>query len=280
MSKFKAACIQNLATPDVAHDVEALAKLIREAAKRGTALIATPEYCAGLATRDGKLFPFAVPEAEHPVIPAMAKLAQDLGIEILIGSIGVKAPDGRIYNRSLMLSKEGRITARYDKLHMFDVNLGAGKIYRESATIVAGDRAVTAPAMGSMMGLSICYDLRFAALYRLYAQAGATMLAIPAAFTKTTGEAHWHVLNRARAIETGSFVISPCQYGTLSGGSQSYGHSLIINPWGEVLADGGETIGIVYADIDLAEVERARTRIPALTHDRPYTFGRAAEAAE
>ncbi len=277
---FKAACIQNLATPDVTKDIATLRAMIQQAAGKGAKLIATPEYCAGLDTRDGKLYPYAVPEAEHPVIPAMAELARAHGAWILIGSIGVTAADGRINNRSLMIAPDGRVVARYDKLHMFDVNLGAGKVYQESATIAPGHEAVLAPCIGGPLGMSICYDLRFASLYRTYARAGAGILAIPAAFTRTTGEAHWHILNRARAIETGSFVIAPCQYGVLAGGSESYGHSLIVDPWGRVLADGGEEIGIVIADIDLGEVTKARSRIPALTHDRRFTLHQAAEAAE
>ncbi len=269
---FKAACIQNSATPDIAHDIVVLSRLIRDAAGQGARFIATPEYCAGLDTSDGLLYPVAPPEAEHPVLPAMAALARQLDVWILIGSIGVRAADGRINNRSYMLKPDGTIAARYDKIHMFDVNLGEGKIYRESATIAPGDLAVISPCVEGSIGLSICYDLRFAALYRAYAQAGAEMLATPAAFTKMTGEAHWHVLQRARAIENGAYVIAPCQYGTLAGGSQCYGHSLIVNPWGLVLADGGEAEGVIVADIDLEQVRLTRRRIPSLQHDRPYTL--------
>jgi predicted amidohydrolase len=277
---LKIACIQNLATPDVGRDLETLARLIESAAGLGATLIATPEYCAGLETRDGRLYPFAAAEAEHPVIPAMSDLARRHRIWILVGSIGVRAADGRISNRSLLFASDGRIVARYDKLHLFDVDLGAGRIYRESATIAPGNDAVLAPGPAGPIGLSICYDLRFAALYRAYAKAGAVLLAVPAAFTRTTGEAHWHVLNRARAIETGSYVISPCQYGTLAGGAQCYGHSLIVDPWGQVLADGGDSEGVILADIDIGEVAKARHRIPALTHDRPIALHHPAAAAE
>jgi predicted amidohydrolase len=277
---FKAACVQNRATPDVHHDIAVLSRLIGRAAAEGATFIATPEYCAGLDTRNGTMLPFAVPEAEHPVIPAMAALARRHGAWLLIGSIGVKAPDGRINNRSLMLASDGRIVARYDKIHLFDVNLGDGKTYRESATIAPGGDAVLSPCGAATIGLSICYDLRFAALYRAYARAGASLLAIPAAFTRMTGEAHWHVLNRARAIENGAYVIAPCQYGTLSGGAQCFGHSLIVDPWGRVLADGGDGEGIVVADIDLALVAETRARIPSLLHDRPFTIAAQAAAAE
>jgi len=179
-----------------------------------------------------------------------------------------------------LIDRSGRVTARYDKIHMFDVDLGeAGKI-QESATIAPGDQAVLATAEGAQIGLSICYDLRFAALYRTLAQAGAEVLAIPAAFTRITGEAHWHVLNRARAIENGAFVIAPCQHGKLTGGGECFGHSLIVDPWGQVLADGGEGEGFVTAEIELARVAAARGRIPSLTHDRRFTLAGHAEAAE
>ena len=277
---FKAACIQNCATPDVHHDIAVLARLIGEAAREGARFIATPEYCAGLDTKDGLLTPYAVREAEHPVIPAMAELARRHGAWLLIGSIGVKAPDGRVFNRSLMLTPEGQIAARYDKIHLFDVSLGDGNDYRESATIAPGGEAVISPCTEGLIGLSVCYDLRFAALYRCLAQAGAEILAIPAAFTRITGEAHWHVLNRARAIENGAYVISPCQYGTLAGGSECFGHSLIVDPWGRVLADGGTGEGFILADIDLDLVAETRRRIPSLRHDRPYSIAPLAAAAE
>ncbi|MGE3875598.1 MAG: carbon-nitrogen hydrolase family protein [Parvibaculaceae bacterium] len=276
--KFIAACVQNCATPDVEADIAILAKLIDNAAAEGAELIALPEYCAGLDTKDGMLHPFAVPESDHPVLPAMAALARAHKAWILIGSIGVKSADGRILNRGYMLSPDGAVAARYDKIHMFDVDLGDGHVYRESATIMPGHEAVLAPCVGGLIGLSICYDLRFADLYRMLAKAGAQMLAVPAAFTRITGKAHWHILNRARAIENGAYVIAPCQYGTLAGGSECYGHSLIIDPWGRVLADGGEAENVVTAEIDLAEVAKTRARIPSLVHDRPFSIESVAPA--
>ena len=272
VQKFIAACVQNCATPDVEADIAILAKLIDSAAARGAKLITLPEYCAGLDARNGMLTPFAVPESDHPVLPAMAALARAHKAWILVGSIGVKSMDGRILNRGYMLSPDGAIAARYDKIHMFDVDLGDGHVYRESATIMPGQEAVLAPCIGGPIGLSICYDLRFASLYRMLAKAGAQMLAVPAAFTRITGKAHWHILNRARAIENGAYVISPCQYGTLAGGSECYGHSLIVDPWGRVLADGGEVENVITAEIDLAEVTKTRARIPSLNHDRPFTI--------
>jgi predicted amidohydrolase len=278
--KFKAACIQNSATPDIENDIAVLSRLVGEAAAQGAALIALPEYCAGLDTKDGILFPVAMPETEHPVIPAIAALARRHRAWILIGSVGVKSGDGRIFNRSLMIDADGRIAARYDKIHLFDVDLDDGHVYRESATIAPGGEAVLSDGPGGPIGLSVCYDLRFANLYRGLAKAGARILAIPAAFTRITGRAHWHVLNRARAIENGAYVLAPCQYGTLSGGSECYGHSLIVDPWGRVLADGGEDEGVIVAEIDPALVSETRARIPSLAHDRPYTVDRLAQAAE
>ncbi len=267
---FIAACVQSTATPDIQHDIRVLTDFIREAAAKGARFIATPEYCAGLDTRDGKMFPVAFAESEHPVLPAMQGLAKELKVRLLVGSIGVRAPDGKIFNRSFMLSPAGAIAARYDKIHLFDIDLGEGRSYRESATIEAGKAAVIAPCAEGMIGLSICYDIRFPHLYRAYAQAGAELIAAPAAFTRVTGAAHWHVLQRSRAIENGAYVISPGQCGTLAGGADCYGHSLIVDPWGRVLADGGTEPGVITAEIDLALVKETRRRIPSLTHDRAF----------
>ena len=267
---FIAACVQSTATPDVEADIRVLTDFIRAAAAKGARFVATPEYCAGLDTRDGKMFPVTFAEAEHPVLPAMQGLAKDLKLWLLIGSIGVRAADGRIFNRSFMLSPAGAIAARYDKIHLFDIDLGEGRAYHESATIAPGRNAVIAPCAEGLIGLSICYDIRFPHLYRAYAQEGADMFAAPAAFTRVTGEAHWHVLQRARAIENGAYVIAPGQCGTLSGGAECYGHSLIVDPWGRVLADGGTAPGIVTAEIDLLQVAETRRRIPSLLHDKPY----------
>lgn len=267
-STFTAACIQNCATPDVDHNIDVTLRLARQAAADGAQLIATPEYFSGLATENGLFKPSAFREEEHPVIPAFAKAARELDCWFLLGSIGVLNEDGRISNRSCMIDNQGRLVARYNKIHMFDVNLN-GTAYRESATISPGNVAVVADTPWARLGLSICYDLRFAALYRVLARMGAGVLTIPAAFTKITGQAHWHVLQRARAIEHGAFVVSPCQYGSLSGGGECFGHSLIVDPWGEVLSDAGDGEGYAIAEIDMAKVDEARNKIPALTHDQP-----------
>jgi len=280
MATLKVACIQNCATPEVDHNIEACLRLTRQAASAGARLIALPEYFSGLRTEGPRIFPVAFRETEHPVIPAFAAAARSLEVTILLGSVAVMAPDGRIVNRSCLIDRQGRIAARYDKIHLFDVDLGEGRVVRESATIAPGGEAIVAAAEGAALGLTICYDLRFAQLYRALAQAGADVLAVPAAFMRLTGEAHWHVLNRARAIENGAFVVSPCQHGTLAGGAECFGHSLIVDPWGRVLADGGEDQGVITADIDLDEVAAARRRIPSLRHDRPFHLAQGREAAE
>ena len=269
---FTAACVQTTATPDLRHDIGILSGFIREAAARGASFVATPEYCAGLDTRDGKLFPVAHEETRHPALPALRALSAQLKIWLLVGSIGVKAPDGRIFNRSYMISPAGEIAAHYDKIHLFDIDLGGGHSYHESATIAPGHAGVIAPCVDGTVGLSICYDIRFPMLYRSYAQAGAQMLAAPAAFTRITGMAHWHVLQRARAIENGAYMISPSQCGTLSGGAECYGHSLIVDPWGQVLAEAGDAPGVILAEIDVSKAKETRQRIPSLRHDRPFSL--------
>ncbi len=261
------ACVQNCATPDVEHNISTSLRIAEAAAADGAQLIATPEYFSGLETKDGLFLPGAFREQEHPVLPAFSQAAEKLGVWFLLGSIGVLNDDGRISNRSYLINPDGRSVASYDKIHMFDVNLEAG-VYRESSTISPGDKAIVADTPWARIGLTICYDLRFAALYRRLAKAGAEILATPAAFTKVTGEAHWHVLQRARAIENGCFVIAPCQYGEITGGGECYGHSLIIDPWGRVLADAGDGEGYIVATLDLSEVAAARQKIPALQHDR------------
>jgi predicted amidohydrolase len=268
---FKAACIQFTAAPDAETCLDTSLRLAREAAAAGASLVCLPEYFSGIATEGSRLVPTAFREAEHPAIPAFAELARELGVWALLGSLAIRRPDGRIANRAYVVDAAGRIAARYDKIHLFDVDLGPGKDYRESDVIAPGSEAVVADTPWGGLGVSVCYDLRFPHLYRELAQAGASMLAVPAAFTRLTGTAHWHVLVRARAIENGAYVLAPCQNGTLEGGGECYGHSLIVDPWGEVLADGGEEEGFIIGDIHPAKVTEARRRIPALTHDRPFS---------
>lgn len=264
------ACLQTRPMPDfAAATAEALA-LAAEAAGRGARFLLLPEYCGGLVSDGPAIRPPAAAEAAHPVLRALRDFAAARGVWILVGSLAVPGPGGRILNRGLTLDDRGRIVARYDKLHMFDIRLSETEEYRESAAVAPGDRAVLVPTPWGPVGHTICYDLRFPHLYRALAQAGAELLAVPAAFTAKTGAAHWHVLNRARAIENGAYVIAPCATGPVPGGGAAYGHSLIVGPWGEVLADGGEGPGVVMAEIDLEAVAAARARIPALRHDRPF----------
>jgi predicted amidohydrolase len=281
--KFRVACIHNCAEREMAPSIAALTRLIRAAAADGAALIQLPEMATWLEPRNDRVVGKALPEAEDPGLAICRELSAETEAWILIGSLLIREPGaGKVVNRSFLLDSTGAIVTRYDKLHLFDVDLPSGEQYRESATVRAGDRAVLAPTPWGLIGLSVCYDLRFAYLYRALAQAGASYLSIPAAFTYTTGKAHWHVLVRARAIETGCYVFAANQGGIHAEGRRTWGHALIVDPWGEVLADSGEREGFVAADIDPAKVAAARAMIPALKHDRNFagpelpTVGRAA----
>jgi len=266
------ALVQNRATADFAVNLDRCLSFAAEGARDGARFIALPEYFSGLRSDGPRIHPVAFPESEHPAIPAFAELARRNGATVLLGSLGVLAADGRIFNRAYLLDPQGKVSGRYDKIHLFDIDMPDGTPVRESATIAPGSNAVLTKVAGVSIGLSICYDLRFPLLYRKLAQAGAEILTVPAAFTKATGEAHWHVLNRARAIENGCFVVSPCQWGELPGGALSYGHSLIVDPWGRVVVDGGEGEGVFTATIDLDLVAATRARIPSLQHDRNFTL--------
>lgn len=268
---FTVACVQNCAGADMDATLADAQALVRQAGEAGADLICLPEYfsCLDLGP-GGELGVGSAKEDDHPALPLFRALAEDLGAWMVLGSLAIDDGAGRSLNRSYVIDSEGRIAARYDKMHMFDVNLKSGESYRESDSIRPGSDAVLAPTPWGLLGLSLCYDLRFPYLYRALAQAGAGFLTVPSAFTQTTGEAHWHVLLRARAIETGSFVFAPGQVG-VHGKGKTYGHSLIIDPWGRVLADGGGDVGLIAAEIDPAEVEKARRRIPSLTHDRDFS---------
>jgi predicted amidohydrolase len=269
MTPFKAACIQMTATPDAEADIATNLKLMSQAADQGATLIATPEFCAGLDVQDGALAPVAFPEGSHPALAAFTAFAAYRQVEVLVGSISV-AEGSKVFNRSFHIDISGTILARYDKIHMFDIDLGPDGRYCESEAMEPGTQAVMTETHGAAAGMSICYDLRFPHLYRHYAQNGAAILFIPAAFTRKTGEAHWFPLLRARAIENGAFVIAPGQCGTVAGGSDLYGHSLIIDPWGRVLCDGGEQPGVSVQSIDLSQVSDARGKIPSLANERPF----------
>jgi predicted amidohydrolase len=278
---LKAACIQNSAQADMAASLDEAEALAADAVSAGAELICFPEYFGCLHAEGRAIQTGAAPEDGHPVLERFRAFARAHARWTLLGSIAVDTGEERIRNRSVLLNPAGEIAARYDKIHMFDVNLKDGETYRESAQFAPGGEAVVAETPWGGLGLTVCYDLRFAYLYRALAQAGARILTCPAAFMKTTGEAHWHVLLRARAIETGCFVLAPCQYGT-HGSARTYGHSLIVAPWGEVIADAGENAGYALAELDLSKVDEARAMVPALEHDRAFDVSAptAAKAAE
>ncbi len=273
---FIAACVQINATPVIEENLETVRRLAREAKAEGASMVFLPENVAMMDWGRDNLMSKAAPEESHPALAALRDLARELGVWIHGGTLHVLTADGRkIANRTLVIDPTGAVRGRYDKIHMFDVDLGNGERYRESATFEPGHDAVVVPLPWGRLGLSVCYDIRFPYLYRALAKAGAEILTIPAAFTKVTGEAHWHVLQRARAIETGCWVVSPAQTGTHANDRKTYGHSLIIDPWGTVVADAGEGEGIITAEIDLTRVAETRGKVPSLTHDRPFGLSEA-----
>lgn len=267
--KFTAACLQLNSTGVIAENIATVSRLARQAAAEGAILIMTPEVTSIVTRLQADVIRASTyPQQEDPAVAAFGQLAAELKVWLLIGSIPIRVADAQVANRSFLFDPSGDIAASYDKIHMFDVDLPNGERYRESKSFVPGCEAKLYDLPWGRLGLSICYDLRFPHLYRALAKAGADFLSVPAAFTRTTGEAHWHILLRARAIETGCFVFAPAQTGTHSGdGRKTYGHSLIISPWGEVLADAGEPVGLILAEIDPSEVAQARAQIPALRHD-------------
>jgi len=267
---FRLACVQVQAGNDLDENVAAAGELARAARADGADFIALPECVAMMEVGRRNVLAAAETEDDHPALAAFRALAGELGVWLLAGTLTIRLDGERVANRCYLLDDRGRIGARYDKIHMFDVDLEGGESYRESATYRPGAEAVLAETPWGLLGMTVCYDLRFPGLYRELAQAGAMLLAVPSAFTRPTGRAHWEVLLRARAIENGAFVFAPAQCGEHPRGRTTWGHSLIVDPWGEVLADGGETPGFVAADIDLAQALKARAAVPSLTHDRPY----------
>ncbi len=267
------ACLQLCTGMDPDKNARQLERDIARAVAGGAQFVALPETCNFMARgRDG-LHERLCAEDDDPVVQTLGAVARNHGIYILAGSVVVESGDGRAANRSLMIGPEGKILARYDKIHLFDVTLETGETHRESANYRAGDHRETVLLPWGRLGLSICYDVRFGYLYRALAHDGADMISVPSAFTRPTGEAHWHVLLRARAIETGCFVFAPAQFGLHENGRETYGHSLIINPWGKVLAEARnqpniDEAEIVSAEIDITLVEKVRQSIPALQHDR------------
>ena len=271
MSRFRAACIQNTATRDIEANIDWVCDRIDEAAAAGAEFIALPETVGLIEPVNEQLPAATFSEVDDIGLREFRARARQHGVTILVGSQLILEHE-KIFNRCFLIDPAGDIRARYDKLHMFDIELKNGEAYRESDAIEPGDKAVVVETSLGRLGLSICYDLRFGALYRALAQAGAQFITIPAAFTQTTGQAHWHTLVRARAIETGAFIIAPNQCGHHADKRYSFGHSLIIDPWGEILADGGAEPGVIYADIDLDRVQQARDRIPALKNERSFTL--------
>ena len=264
-------CVQTPALPTFDEAIEATCRLAGDAVAAGAELVCLPEYCGGLKSDKGVLKPPAAPEASHPVLEALRNFTRDAGVWMLIGSVAVDGPEGRLINRGFMVDDKGEIRARYDKIHLFDVDLSETERYRESAVINPGAQAVVTDTPWGRLGMSTCYDLRFPHLYRSLAHAGAEILAVPAAFMKVTGQAHWHVLNRARAIENGAVVVAPCAVGPVPGGGAVYGHSLIVSPWGEILAEGGDGVSTIVATVDMESVASVRRRVPSLRHDRPFS---------
>lgn len=263
-------CLQMTSTNDVAANVAMVERMIAEAAKEKPSLIATPENTFFMRSKDTDTVP-SFPMEEHPGVVMACAAAKKLSTSILIGSLFAPAGEAKFFNRSVFIDSNGSIASCYDKIHLFDAQLGEGNCYQESIRVAYGNQMKTIDLGWTKLGMTICYDLRFPQLFRDLARTGVSLISAPAAFTVPTGEAHWHVLLRARAIETGAFVIAPAQCGTHPGGRQTYGHSLIIDPWGKILAEGGTEPSIISAEIDLGQVEATRARLPSLQHAREYT---------
>jgi predicted amidohydrolase len=268
---FRAALVQLRSGREIGPNLAIAEELIRSAAANGAQFIQTPENTALMELGTERLFARIRSEAETEALPLFGRLAKELGIWLHIGSLAIRVGEAKAANRAFLFAPNGEITARYDKIHMFDVDLPSGESYRESKNYRPGEEAVTARLPWGVLGITTCYDLRFPEQYKALALAGADFLAVPAAFTKQTGEAHWHVLLRARAIETGCFVFAAAQGGMHENGRATYGHSVIISPWGEILAEAGDEPGVITAEIDRAQIGIARARIPALTHVRPIS---------
>ncbi len=276
---FKAALIQLCSGRDMARNIAAASALIEEAARQGARFVATPEMTNILETDRDRLRALVRPEPEDASVAAFAELARANRIWLLAGSFALQGVGPKLLNRSLLFAPDGTVVARYDKVHLFDVDLPNGQVLRESAAYEAGHDVPVAPLPFATLGLTICYDVRFPHLYRGLAQRGAEILTVPSAFTKVTGEAHWEVLLKARAIETGSFILAPAQGGLHECGRETYGMSLAVSPWGETIAEGGEAPELVMTTIDRSQVLDARRRIPVLTHDEQVTLNAQGEVA-
>jgi deaminated glutathione amidase len=269
-TSLRIACLQLNSRSDYAANLAALEAMMREAAAGGARFIFSPEYVLMMDGSGRVMRENALDAAGEPALSALGALSRALGVWHLAGSLTLKSGDGRLFNRSVLISDGGAVAASYDKIHMFDATLPGGMVIRESSAYRAGERAVIAATPWGRLGMTVCYDLRFPHLYRALAQRGAVMLAVPSSFQRETGNAHWHALLRARAIENGCFVIAAAMCGEHPGKRSTFGHSLVVDPWGEILADGGEAPGVIYADLDLSRVEAVRALLPSLAHDRPF----------
>lgn len=269
---MKIALIQLNSGPTVAGNLEPTAALIREAAAHGASFIATPENTCRMAKDNEQRWAESFEEKDHPAIPFYAALAKELSVTLLIGSLSSVRVGDKLANRTYLFAPDGGIRATYDKIHLFDVDLENGETYRESDLIKAGSRLVVSEVEGIPVGMTICYDMRFPHLYRELGKKGVAMITVPAAFTVPTGKAHWETLLRARAIENGAYVVAPAQGGVHASGRATYGHSMVVDPWGHVIAHkADDAAGILYADIDPEAVKKARASIPSLKHDRAYS---------
>jgi predicted amidohydrolase len=269
-STFRAGLVQMRSGRAPQANLDAAAKLIGEAKAAGADYVLTPEMTNVMETGRQKLLAAVVAEESDPSLAMFRELARRLSIYLHVGSLAVKVTPDKAANRAFLIDPRGEIVARYDKIHMFDVDLAEGESYRESNNFRPGELAVVHDLPWGRLGITVCYDLRFPALYRALAEAGASFVAIPSAFTRQTGEAHWHVLNRARAIENGCFVLAAAQGGKHENGRETYGHSLVVDPWGRIIAEGGTEPGVILADIDPAAVAAARGRVPSLQHGRRF----------
>lgn len=267
---FRAAAAQLRSGRSIEPNTEAAAALIRRAAAGGASYIQTPENTTLMEHDSERRLAAIRDEKDTAALTAFCRLAAELRVWLHIGSLAIRVGARMAANRSFVLTPEGEIAAKYDKIHMFDVNLPSGETYRESRDFQPGGKAVAVQLPWCRLGLTTCYDLRFPEQYKALALAGAGVIAVPSAFTRQTGKAHWHVLLRARAIETGCFIIAAAQGGRHENGRSTFGHSMIISPWGEILAEADEEPGVIFADLDMASVAEARRRIPALTHVRPF----------
>ncbi|MDG2243501.1 MAG: carbon-nitrogen hydrolase family protein [Rhodospirillaceae bacterium] len=268
--KFSVACLQINAGNDLRQNIDTAVEMIGKAVDEGAELILMPENVTMMEWGRKAITSKAQPECDHQGLAAFKVAAKQHSVWLHCGSLAVSLDDGRAANRTYVLDSDGEIMSRYDKIHMFDVDLGNGERYAESSTFAPGDKAVVVDLPWGRLGLTICYDLRFPTLFRDLAQGGADMIAVPSAFTQVTGGAHWHVLLRSRAIETGAFIFAPAQTGTHPSDRKTYGHALIVDPWGQVLADAGAGPGIIKADIDVAVVGKTRRKMPSLGQERPF----------